>query len=175
MTQRRTGLTLVGVLLGACSIGGDAGPPAAGVLRAVVVRPVGDTLSDTVRFEGAAEAAHCDSARGLVLHGVSGVNGLLLWLRPGDSALAGAYTYATRRDTVTDRSAVAALRFAASDLTRGVTLDSGRLEVTQHAETLSAVVRGSGLAFPGGLRVALEAEFLAVPVSLDTANCESEP
>ncbi|HEX9704146.1 MAG TPA: hypothetical protein VGA20_02730 [Gemmatimonadales bacterium] len=175
MTRRCWALPLAVALASACGLGGDEAPPSGGRLRAAVVRPLADTLRDTVRFATTAEAAQCDSGRGLVLDGVVGGNGVLVWVRPGDSTVAGEYTYATRLDSASRRSAVVAVRFVASDVSRGVTLDSGRLDVTERGGALSATARGSGLAYPGATRVAVEVDVLDVPIPRDTVSCARAP
>jgi hypothetical protein len=167
----RRALLLPALLVGACAIGREGAPPTGGRLLATVVRLVSDTLRDTVRFEGAVETALCDSARGVLLDGVTGGNGVLLWVRPGDSTLAGEYDYAARGAPASQRGVVAAVRFVASDIARGVTLDSGRVRVTEREGFLSAAGQGAGPAFPGASRVFVRFGFEAVPVPRDTVSC----
>jgi hypothetical protein len=169
--MRGWALPLAAALASGCSLGGEEGPAPGGRLRAAVVRVLSDTLSDTVRFASVVDAAQCESGRGLVFDGVAGGNGVLVWVRPGDSGVAGEYTYAARLDTASRQTAVLAVRFISSDVSRGVTLDSGRLEMTQRGGTLTAKARGSGLAFPGASRVSVEVEVEGLPVPSDTVAC----
>jgi hypothetical protein len=129
-----------------------------------------------VTFEADATARRCAAGGGGVLvDGVVGGDGVLLWLKPGDSTLAGEYAYTGRGDTTTTRrSAVATVRFTASDVAHGVLLDSGSLAVRERAGVLLATVRGSGLAIPGAVRVQVEADIDGVPAPRDTVPCVPE-
>ena len=170
----RTVLVLGTLLACACGDGGAPTPPA-GRLHATVVRLEDDSTRDTVTFEAEATARRCAEGRGVLVDGVVGGNGVLLWLKPGDSALAGEYAYAGRGDTTTPRSAVATVRFTSSDLARGVLLDSGSLAVREGEGVLAATLRGSGPAIPGAVRVDVEADFDGVPGPRDTVPCVPEP
>lgn len=171
----RAGVALLALVAWACGDGGAPTPPA-GRLHATVVRPESDSTLDTVTFEAEATARRCAAERGVLVDGVVGGNGVLLWLKPGDSALAGEYAYAGRGDTTTTgRTAVATVRFAASDLARGALLDSGSLAVRERGGVLAATLRGSGPAIPGAVRVHVEADFEGVPGPRDTVPCLPEP
>lgn len=147
--------------------------PPASRLRATVIRTVSDTSRDTVRFDAAVLAWRCagDAPAGVVLAGTQGGNGVLLWLRPGDSGLIGTYGPLPRGDTTAHRGAIVAARFMMGDVARGATLDSGVVTVTERAGRLGAAVRGGGLALPGATHVALDAEFERVPPPVDTGSC----
>jgi len=141
-----------------------------------VIRP--PPLHDTVRFEAPATAAPCGRATlGLVLQGSTGGNGVLIWVRPGDSAAWGDFSLLARADSSAARGAVVALRFMVGDAAHGVTLDSGAVSVTRVSpeRELHARVRASGqeTIVPG--RVALDARFEAVPLARDTVTCLARP
>ncbi|MGH7699322.1 MAG: hypothetical protein ACREMJ_02220 [Gemmatimonadales bacterium] len=173
--MRTAGLLGLAALACASWDGADAPDVPTGRLRALVVRAPTDTVRDTVRFEAPASAARCHGGRWLVLDAVTGGNGVLLWLRPGDSALAGRYGYAYRADTVPARSATAAVRFMIGDMARGTTLDSGAVEVTEGDTGLAATVRGSGTSNFGAGRIVVDAEFTDVPPPRDSVPCAVEP
>jgi hypothetical protein len=155
--------------------GGVEGNGAGGHVEATVVRPISDTLGDTARFEAVLLSHVCaPPARGVLLDGVSGGSGVLLWIRPGDSPLSGEYPYAPAGDTLTARTAIATLRFVVKETPRGMLLDSGRLELAERDGRISGRLRGSGYAVPGGMRVHATAEFRDVPPPSDTASCEVE-
>ena len=159
------------LLAAACS--GDPRPPVR--LRATVIRPVTDTTRDTVRFETGAVAHHCEGGSGMLLEGSRGGNGFLVWLRPGDSALAGTYTPLPRADTTGRRGALAAVRFMANDVAQGTTIDSGSVIVAESGDRVEVTVGGSGLVVPGAMRVAVTAVFVRVPAPVDSVPCVVQP
>lgn len=168
------------VALGVAAAGGCASPApdvtaAEGRLTASVVVTADDTLRDTVRFAAPAVARHCGGGPDLLIEGVNAGSGVLLWLRPGDSEPAGAYRYASPTDSAGPRTAVAAVRYVLNDVARGFTVDSGSLEVARGDGRLGVRVRGSGLTLPGGMRVAVAADFEGVPMPRDSVSCEREP
>jgi hypothetical protein len=139
----------------------------AGSLRArLVLQP-----HDTMQFIAGAWIWRCGGGRGLVLKGVDGGNGLLLWLRPGDSTLDGEYRVIGRGDTIASRGVVGAVRFLVQATDRGVTLDSGVVTVSSTSGRFEAHARGSGLDSRAGQRVVLDASFGAVPMAADTVDC----
>jgi hypothetical protein len=174
VSARRLSRTLLGVLAVACTEGGGGAPTSAGGgrLHAIVIRPVTDSVRDTLRFEAEAVAQACTGGRSVLLDAVTGGNGVLLWLQPGDSALSGEYRYAAPEDTGAGRSAVAAVRFMAEGVSRGTVLDSGRLAVTESGARLAGRVRGSGVSNPGAVRVSFHADFQALVTTRDTVACE---
>lgn len=151
-------------------------PSAPARLSAVVIRAAPN--KDTVRFEAPATAAPCGRATlGLVLKGSSGGNGVMIWVRSGDSAAWGDFSLLARGDSSTARGAVVALRFMVGDAAHGVTLDSGAVSVTHvpPGRELHARVRGSGRETVVPSRVALDARFEAVPLARDTVTCMARP
>jgi len=155
--------------VGAC--GRAAGLPEPGTVRAVLVRPP----HDTVRFTAPAVAHRCGRGAGVLVEGIVGGNGVLLWARSGDSSVIGDFPPITRGDSTTPRGAMASFRFMLGEDARGVTFDSGSVMLTRSdgRQALEAQVRGSGLEPVAGQRVRLEATFAAVPLApaSDTASC----
>ena len=161
------------LLLGpAAGWGCGAGKP--GNLQAVVLLQRKDTLqgNDTVQFTAAAYARTCTERRGFLLQGVVGGNGVLLWLRSGDSTVAGEYPVLARGDTATPRGVAGSVRFMLGTQDRGITLDSGIVTVSAADGRIDATARGSGLEPTVAQRVALEASFAAVPMGADSSNCQ---
>ena len=143
-----------------------------GTLQASVVRP--PPSHDTVRFTAPAVAHRCGrgGAGGIVIEGVAGGNGVLLWVRSADSVGDGEYPPLPRGDSTTPRGAMVAVRWAPrEDDARGVTLDSGTVAVTRTSGGFGAVARGSGLEPVAGQRVSLDIAFAGVPLVADTVSC----
>jgi len=144
---------------------------------------VGYSPRDSVRFETPAWLRRCGGARGFVLEGEVRGNGVLVWLRPGESLPSGRYPVLTRGDTLTPRGAVVAARFMTRDIAHGVVLDSGWVTVKANRGTgvegerlqVSAEVGGAGLEIAGGRRVRVEAEFDQTTPAADSARCEARP
>lgn len=123
---------------------------------------------DTVRFEGPAAAHHCQAGRGVLFDGLKDGNGILIWLRPGDSA--GVYPVLGVRDTITVRGAIVAVRYMTGDVSHGLSLDSGSVTVAGARGGLE--VRGSGLETPGALRPFVAVDFTPLPRPTDSLSCE---
>lgn len=155
----------------ACAGCGNAREPTPR-LRARVTRPP----RDTVRFEARATASRCGGAAraGLLIEGTERGNGVLVWLRYGDSLAGGEFPLLPRADAVASRGAVVAVRFVVGDVAYGVTLDSGTVAVTTARGLLGVTARGSGLEVVGAARVAVDAAFESVAVGPDAA-CQVQP
>lgn len=134
---------------------------------------------DTVRIAAPAAAGRCGRARlGLLVHGSEGGNGVMVWLRPGDSFERGEFPLLPRGDSVTARGATVVVRFAVDNVVHGAVLDSGAVSVTQADDPLALRARGSGADIALGVssgRVTLDAAFDAVPVGRDTVACQVPP
>ena len=142
-------------------------------MRALVVRPP----HDTVRFAAPAVAHRCGRGAGILVEGITGGSGVLLWARSADSGMAGDFPPLTRGDSTTARGAMASFRLMIREDARGVTLDSGSVTVARSGGegggAIDAHVGGSGLEPAAGQRVRLEATFDAVPLAppSDTVSC----
>ncbi len=110
-----------------------------------------------------------------MLHGSSGGNGVLVWLRTHDSLTNGPWPLLQRGDTVTPRGAVTGVRFVIGDVAHGVPLDSGAVSLTRTGSLLTATVRASGLEIVGAGRVTVDARFESVPLAPDTVPCQAKP
>jgi len=126
---------------------------------------------DTVEFSTEATGRSCDEGRGVVLEGIAGANGVLLWLHSSDSLVQGEYRVLARGDTITPRGTVGAVRYITQNSDRGVTLDSGAVTVSAAPGRKDVRVRGSGIDPSAGQRVVLDASFGAVPIAADTVTC----
>ena len=130
---------------------------------------------DTVRFEAPATANRCGRATlGLLLHGSDAGNGVMIWLRPGDSLVRGELSLLPRADSVATRGATVTVRFLLGEVTHGATLDSGAVVVTRAEGPVTLRARGSGVDVGAGGsagRVGLDASFESVPVGPDTVTC----
>jgi len=166
-------LILRPLLLGlAAGWGCGAGQP--GNLEAVILLQRKDTVqgNDTLQFTAAAHARPCTERRGFLLQGVVGGNGVLLWLRSGDSTVGGEYPVLARGDTTAPRGVAGSVRFMLATQDRGVTLDSGIVTVSAAEGRIDATARASGLDPSAAQRVALKASFAAVPMGADSSNCK---
>jgi hypothetical protein len=129
---------------------------------------------DTLQFTAPAWARRCGEGRGFVLEGVAGGNGVLLWMRSGDSAVAGEYPVLARGDSIASRGVVGGVRFIFQTTDHGITLDSGVVSVSSAGGRIDAQARGSGIDPNAGQRVAVDASFHVVPVAADTASCHTQ-
>ena len=156
------------LLLGAAAACGSRGAEPAARLSARLIRQSRDTL----RFEAGAVANRCGrGGDGLVLQGNAHGNGVLIYVRSGDSAASGDFPLMARADSTTPRGAIVAARFQTGDLARGVVLDSGAVALTRAGDELTATARGAGAEVAGTGRVALTASFESVRIGLDTVQC----
>jgi hypothetical protein len=134
---------------------------------------------DTVRFEAPAGASRCGGrGLGFVLRGIAEENGVMIWLRPGDSLARGELPLLPRAGSATTRGATVAVRFAVGDIVHAVTLDSGAVSVTQADGQLAVTARGSGVDGTGQeapARVMVDASFDVVPLGSDTVPCQARP
>ena len=162
-----TRLSLAALALAACAGAAER----EGTLRARVAFPP----QDTVRFTAPATARLCGRPGALVAHGSSGGNGVLLWLRYGDSLASGDYPVLVRSDTATSHGAVVGVRFMTGALTHGTALDSGVVTVSRARDRLTARVRGSGPEGGGARRARVEADFEALVIGGDTVSCRPIP
>jgi hypothetical protein len=112
---------------------------------------------------------------GMLLQGSEGGNGVLVWIRSGDSIAAGEFPLLARGDSSSTHGATVAVRYMIGDLAHGFTLDSGGVSLSSGGGALSAVARGSGVEVGGRGRVALEASFTSVPLGSDTVPCQARP
>ena len=157
------------LVFGAAAACGSRGAGPAARLSARLIRQSHDTL----RFEAGALANRCGHAGGygLVLQGSAHGNGVLIYVRSGDSAASGEFPLMARADSTTPRGAIVAARFQAGDLARGVVLDSGAVALSRAGDVLTATARGAGAEVAGTGRVALTASFESVRIGPDTVQC----
>ncbi|OLD74030.1 MAG: hypothetical protein AUF61_00270 [Chloroflexi bacterium 13_1_20CM_66_33] len=134
---------------------------------------------DTLRFETPARAYRCAGPRGhigggLLLQGVSGGNGVVVWLRTPDSIASGAWPVLQRGDTLSPRGATVGVRFMLGDAAHGAPLDSGTVWVTRADNAVALAARGSGSETFTSAHTAVEVRIDAVPVGADTVSCRSQ-
>lgn len=166
------GVVVALLLVLAC--GGDRETPTR--LRATIVRPANDSVRDTVRFDTPADARRCRDGSGLLLAGARAGNGVLLLLRPGDSAAGHVYPALARGDTASRRGALVAVRFRMGEVARGLTLDSGDVTVRPGRDEFDAAIHGWGIGVPGAQRITVDATFERVPVApAELTSCAAEP
>ena len=102
-----------------------------------------------------------------------GGNGVLVYLRYGDSLTSAAYPVIALGDTVATRGALVALRYMVRDVARSFSVDSGAVEVRRGPRELTARVAGSGL--DAAVRTPVTAEYSDVPLPADTVQCRAQP
>jgi hypothetical protein len=144
-------------------------------VRAVLTRQGKDTL----RIEAPVRAYRCTGPRaqiegGLLLQGVNGSDGVVVWLRTPDSITVGAWPLLQRGDTLSPRGATVGVRFMTGDAAHGAPLDSGTVWVTRADSAVALVARGSGTETLTSTRMAVEATVDAVRVGPDTVSCRSQ-
>ena len=123
-----------------------------------------------------ATAHRCSGGRSLLLqaadeHG----NGVLVLLRYGDTLATGPFPLIALGDSITPRGANVAVRYMKGDVAHGLSLDSGRVDLTGSGDSLAARAHGTGL--EDGVRVALEAAYEGVSrrAAVDTVPCRFVP
>jgi hypothetical protein len=134
---------------------------------------------DTLRIDAPARAVRCTGPHaqvggGLLLQGVNGAAGVVVWLRSPDPISVGAWPVLPRGDTLTPRGATVGVRFMMGDIAHGAPLDSGTVWVTRADSAVALVARGTGTETLSATRMAVEATFDAVPVGADTAACRHQ-
>jgi hypothetical protein len=134
---------------------------------------------DTLRIDAPARAFRCTGPRaqiggGLLLEGVNGGNGVVVWLRTPDPITVGAWPVLQRGDTLTPRGATVGVRFLIGEAAHGAPLDSGMVWVTRADSAVALVARGSGTEALSSTHMAVVATFDAVPLGPDTVSCRSQ-
>ena len=134
---------------------------------------------DTLRIDASARAVRCTGPRaqvggGLLLQGVNGGAGVVVWLRGQDPITVGAWPVLQRGDTLTPRGATVGVRFMMGDIAHGAPLDSGTVWVTRADSAVALVARGTGTETLSSMRMAVEATFDAVLMGADTASCRHQ-
>lgn len=128
---------------------------------------------DSLRFETPASASPCREGGAVVLQGVEHGNGVLVWLRFGESLGPGDYPVLARGDTSAPRGGAVSVRFMLGSAAHGLALDSGRVGVEVAGGRLTARAGGSGLDLTGAVRVTLDATFTAVSLGTATVACRA--
>jgi len=113
--------------------------------------------------------------RGVLIRGTQGGNGVLVWLRSGDSLAPGDFPLLERADTVAARGAVVAVRYMLGDVAHGFWADSGAVSVDRRADRLTITARGSGLELGAAGRTSLVASFGSITLGSDTVSCQVRP
>jgi hypothetical protein len=141
-------------------------------VHAVLTRQGKDTLRIDAPVHGfRCTGPHAQIGGGLVLQGVNGGNGVVVWLRTADSITQGAWPLLQRGDTLSPRGATVAVRFMTGEAAHGAPLDSGTVWVTRADSAVALVARGTGNEAFTSMHMAVEATFDAVPVGSDTVSC----
>ena len=111
----------------------------------------------------------------MLIRGTQGGNGVLVWLRSGDSLAAGDFPLLERGDTVAARGAVVAARFMLGDVAHGLWVDSGTVSVGRRAGGVRITARGAGVEVGTTARSSLVASFEAIALGSDSVSCEVMP
>jgi hypothetical protein len=127
--------------------------------------------SDTVRFELPLVLYRCDSTADLLLEGIRGGYGVLVWLRLRDS-LAGELPIVGLRDTITRPGAVVAIRYNHQAQVHSFSLDSGSVTVNDSGGARRVAITGSGLEVVFGARSGVAASIASLPAPAEsTLSC----
>lgn len=130
---------------------------------------------DTARIALRVEAHRCGHGADVLIQGISGGDGVLIWTRSGGAEHGGSYPLLTRGDSLTPRGAMVSVRWMIGDIARGIALDSGVVTLVPAGQRISVRARGSGLDYAAGQRVAVDASVDAALLAPDTANCRVQP
>jgi len=131
--------------------------------------------ADTVQFVVPLIVYRCDSAADFLLQGIQSGNGIMMWLRPGDS-LAGELPIVGVRDTITRPGAVVAIRYYHESVVHSFALDSGSVSLADSGAARQLAVVGSGMEISLGTRSRLAASIAALPEPAEsTASCVPVP
>ena len=131
--------------------------------------------ADTVQFEVPLTVYRCDSTADFLLQGIQSGNGVMLWMRPGDSPV-GEFPIVGVRDTITRPGAVVAIRYYHEAVVHSFTLDSGSVSVADSGTARQLSVTGSGMEISLGIRSRLAARIAALPTPAEsTMSCVPVP
>ena len=133
--------------------------------------------SPTVRFDVPIMARRCMAGRGMLMHGASDGQGVLVWLRgaAGQVLDTGTYPLLPRGDSASSRGAIASVRFLVGDVAHGLTLDDGSATVTVASPPFALRVRGVGLETALAEQRSAELTLEQVPLASDTVPCGVQP
>ena len=140
-----------------------------------VVRMHGVVKRDSVRFELPLAVNQCGSGRGLLFHGAARGQGILAWVRAAGAIDTGSYPLLTRGDSVTPRGATVAIRYVTADISHGLIVDNGLLQIAAARPPISARVRGVGLEPKEAEQFEVEITVSGVVSMGDTVTCRAQP
>jgi hypothetical protein len=130
--------------------------------------------ADTIRFDAPAQAYRCEGESDLVIEAVRSNNGVLVWLRLGDSVVRDVPIVGSR-DSITRPAAVVTARFSHQAVPHTLALDSGAVTITDSAGWRVSVA-GSGLDMGFAVRAGLVATFTPLPATPDSSrSCARVP
>jgi len=154
------------IVLGLGAACGD-GAPADGTIRVTVNRP---QLAPVV-LSVPARAHPCTGGNGRVITGAANLQGMLMWLVPGDGPDTGAFTVNRGADSVPGRHARVSLRYVTGDVAHNLALDSGTVRVRRDGAVLAGSVGGSGFDGAENVRPLVDAVLEGIRVLPDSEPC----
>jgi len=140
-----------------------------------VVRMHGVVKRDSVRFDLPLAVNQCGSGRGWLFHGAARGQGVLAWVRAAGAIDTGSYPLITRGDSVTPRGATVAIRYVTGDISHGLIVDTGMLQISAARPPINARVRGVGLEPKEAEQFEVEVTVSGVPAVGDTVTCRVQP
>lgn len=141
--------------------------PAEGAIRVTVDRPQLAPVVLTVP----ARSHPCTGGAGQVIAGTAELQGMLVWLVPGEGPDTGAYPVNRGADSVPGRHARVGLRYLAGDAAHNLALDSGTVLVRLDGTGLAGSVGGSGFEAAENARPMVQAAFQGIRVMPDSEPC----
>jgi hypothetical protein len=128
-----------------------------------------------VVFDAVATARRCAGGHGIVLQGVSGGGGLLVWIRAPGAVTAGVYPVLPRGDSTSRRGAVIAARYLVHEAPHGFSADTGSVTLLAADPAYAARLEGRGIEVSAATRPSVSAEIHGARMEGDSIACSVKP
>jgi len=132
-------------------------------------------ISDSVAFDAVATTRLCAGGHGIVLEGVTGGQGVLVWIRSPGAVTAGAYPVVPRGDSTSPRGAIIAARYLVHEAPHGFSADTGSVTLLAAGPAYAARLQGRGIEVSAATRPSLDAEIHGARVEGDSIHCSAKP
>lgn len=145
----------------------DAAGP--GRFHATVATPSGDTVRVSLPLVG----QPCAGAGGILLRGIDGAQGVLIWVSAPGSPDTGGYAIHDAAADVAGPHARVTVRYETGGMVHAMALDSGTVRLAE-TSPIAGSLGGSGLALGAGQRPLVQGTFRAAPIRADTVGCRAD-
>jgi len=126
-------------------------------------------------FDATATARLCRGGHGVLLEGVNGGNGLLVWIRSPGPVAAGTYPVVPRGDSISPRGAVIAVRYLVHEAPHGFAADTGGVTLLAAGPAYAARLHGRGIEVSAATSPTVDAEIHGALVEGDSIVCAVKP